>query len=164
MAKLTDILGQEFDSGAVDPQQSFDVLPAGMYSLEITDAEVKDTKAGNGKLMKITHDVIDPEEFAGRKVWANITLRNPNAQAEQIGAQQLSGLCRAAGIGVLQDSDELIGKIVRAKIGIKPASGQYAEQNVVKAYETANAAPAAKPAAPAKPAAAKTAPWQKKTA
>jgi hypothetical protein len=164
MSNLKDIFGQSFNSADVEPQQSFDVLPAGNYTLEVVNAEVRDTKAGDGKYLWIEHDVIDPVEFAKRKVWGNVTLRNPNAQAEQIGAAQLSGLCRAAGIGELEDTDQLIGKVVRAKVAIKPAKDGYEASNTIKAYESANAsAPKAAPAA-AKPAAKPAAPWAKKAA
>lgn len=165
MANLKDVFGQPFNSAEVEPQQAFDTLPAGNYTLEVVNAEVRDTKAGDGKYLWLEHEVIDPAaEFAKRKVWGNVTLRNANAQAEQIGAAQLSGLCRAAGIATLDDTDQLIGKIVRAKLAIKPARDGYEAQNVVKAYESANAT-APKAAAPAARTAAKpAAPWAKKAA
>ncbi len=168
MANLKNIFGAAFDPNAVpqddNAEASFDVLPAGVYTVEITDAEIKDTKTGNGQYIKIAHAVLEPAQFARRKLWNNINIRNPNAQAEQIGAQQLASLCRAAGISVLSDTDELIGKVVRARVAVKAASGQYAESNVVKAYEGATTfAPKSAPA-DAKPgtASAKTPPWAKK--
>jgi hypothetical protein len=162
MANIKELLGQAFDSAAVEPQTAFEPLPAGMYTLEVAEADVADTKKGDGKLLKLKQTVIDPVEYANRVVFSNITLRNPNAQAEEIGARQLSGLCRAAGIGTLQDSDELVGKIVRAKLKVQPAKDGYEASNVVAAYESANAT-APKPAT--KPAPAKTAaPWAKKAA
>jgi hypothetical protein len=166
MAKLTDILGDAFDSNAVEPQQSFDLLPAGTYAVEITDSEIVDTKRGDGKLLKLTLDVIDPGEFVGRKLWSRLNLRNPNPEAERIGQAQLSQLCRAIGIGTLADTDELIGRLVRCKVTIRKGDEKYGDQNEVKAFEAhgtpvpaatkaAVPPPAAKPAAPAKP-------WQKR--
>lgn len=162
MANIKQVLGQAFDSGAVEPQQAFDVLPPGTYTVEISETELQETKSGTGTMLKVVHTVIDPAAFATRKLWKRINIRNQSQQAEQIGQAELSALCRAAGIGVLNDSDELVGKIVRCKVTVKPADGQYPEQNEVKAYESANAsapktAAPAKPPAPAKPAP----PWAK---
>ncbi len=165
MAKLQQVLGAAFDADAVEPQQSFDLLPAGTYTVEITETDVNETKSGTGTLLKVVHRVIDPAEHAGRLLWNRINLRNQNQQAEQIGQAQLSALCRAAGIGVLEDSDDLIGAVVRAKVVIRPARDGYDAQNEVKGYESANASkpPVKAAAAPSKPA-AKSPPWAKKAA
>jgi hypothetical protein len=165
MADLKQVLGASFDSSAVEPAADIgELLPAGQYTVEITDAEVKPTKAGTGSVLKLEHTIIDPEQFARRKVWKYLNLTNPNPQAEQIGRAELSALCRAAGIAVLADSDELLGKVVRARVTVRKGSGDYGDQNEVKGYESASVkaeAPASKPA----PAAAKAAPpWAKKAA
>lgn len=163
MASIKEVYGQAFDSASVEPQQAFEPLPAGTYTLEVAEADVVDTKKGDGKILKLKQTVIDPAEYANRVVFSNITLRNPNAQAEEIGARQLSGLCRAVGIGKLEDTDELIGKIVRAKLKVQPPKDGYEASNVVAAYESAGVA-SPKPAARPAPAKAAAAPWAKKAA
>jgi hypothetical protein len=163
MADITAALGAAFNAAEVEPRADVsELLPAGLYTLEIESAEVKATKAGTGTILKLQHSVIDPEQFARRKVFKTINLANPNPQAEQIGRAELSGLCRAVGIVTLADSDELIGRIVRARVGIRKGTGDYADQNEIKAYESAQAAPAATPAAPKAQVSAKAAPpWAK---
>jgi hypothetical protein len=164
MANLQEVLGGAFDAATVEPQQSFDLLPAGTYTVEITDADIADTKRGDGKLLKLEHAVIDPEQHAGRKLWKRINLRNPNPEAERIGQAELSQLCRALGVGVLKDSDELVGRVVRCKVTIRKGDEKYGDQNEIKGYESAGAtaAPPPPPAPAAKAPAAK--PWQKRAA
>ena len=165
MANIQQILGEAFDSSTVEPQQAFDTLPPGVYTVEIAETEVADTKSGEGKILKIVHTVTEPAQFAGRKLFKRINIAHTNIQAEQIGRAELSALCRAAGIAVLTDSDELIGRRVKAKVVVRPATDKYAEQNEVKAYESAGGSA---PPVNAKPVAAAPAksgpPWTKKAA
>ena len=163
MANIQQILGEAFDSSTVEPQQAFDTLPPGTYTVEISETEVADTKSGEGKILRLVQTVKEPANFAGRKLFKRINIAHTNPQAEQIGRAELSALCRAAGITVLTDSDELIGRVVKAKVVVRPATDKYAEQNEVKAYEAAGASPAPINAAPR--AAAKAAPpWKQKAA
>ena len=103
----------------------------------------------------------------GRKVWQNITLKNANSQAEEIGQAQLSALCRAAGIGVLKDSDQLFQKIVRVRLGLEKGKDGHPDRNKVTAWEAMGGQQpgpsASRPAAntPTPAASAKKAPWQK---
>lgn len=170
MAALTQLFPGGFDAAAVEPDagRSSEPVPPGLYEAEITNAEVKDAKTGNGSYLALEFTILGPTQ-ARRKVWQNITLTNHNDQAQQIGQAQLSALCRAAGIPVLKDSDQLFQKLLRIRVGIEPAKNGYEAKSRVDAYEamgTPSAAPtqAARPAAnaPATPAAgAKKAPWAK---
>ena len=164
MAKLSEILGTSFDSTTVEPREDFtgELLPAGTYTVEILDAEVKATKAGTGQILKIDHQVIDPAQYAKRRVWKSINVANANVQAEQIGRSELSGLCRAAGIAVLDETDQLIGKVVKVKVAIRKGKDGYADQNEVKAYESAQIAPVPTPGAPARTQPRATPPWANK--
>jgi hypothetical protein len=168
MANLASVLGAAFDANSVQPDEGrdFEPLPAGPYEVEISNSEVKDAKSGNGCYLALELTVVGPTH-TGRKVWANVTLRNTNAQAEQIGQAQLSALCRAVGIGVLKDTDELFQKILRVRLKVTPAKDGFPAKNEVTAYEGMGAPQpspsAARPAAnaPAPAAAPKKAPWQK---
>lgn len=167
MTSLSQVFAGGFDANAVPPDagRDFEPLPAGAYEVEISNADVKDTKNGNGCYLALELTVVGPTN-AGRKVWANITLKNSNAQAEQIGAGQLSALCHAAGIPVLKDSDQLFQKIVRVRLKVTPAKDGFQAKNDVTAYEAVGAQqpgptasrPAANAPAPAA-SAAKKAPW-----
>lgn len=166
MADIKEIFGQAFDSQSVEPHEARGgVMPAGTYSLEVVDAEVKPTKKGDGTLLAISFAVIDPEQFAKRRVFENLCIQHPNPQTEQIAQGKLSALCRAVGIVQLDDTDQLLGRVVRARVKIRPAQGQYEEQNEIAAYETAAVPPPATPPVRTPPAQvnAKVAPpWQKR--
>jgi hypothetical protein len=168
MTALTQLFPGGFDANTVQPDEGRDFapMPAGAYTVEVTNAEVKDLASGNGTGLKLELTVIDPEQYAKRKVWANLNIRHSNSQAEQIGQAQLSALCHAVGIPVLKDSDQLFGKILRVRLKIKPAQGGYPAGNEVTAFEAVSGAqpgPAvSRPAANAPAAApAKRVPWQK---
>ncbi len=165
MANIQQLIGEAFDSSSVEPQQAFETLPPGTYTVEISETEIADTKSGEGKILKIVHVVKEPANFAGRKLFKRINIAHTNVQAEQIGRAELSALCRAAGITVLTDSDELIGRTVKAKVVVRPATDKYAEQNEVKSYESAGGSAPPVNARPAAAAPAKSAPpWKQKAA
>ena len=164
MAKLP----TSFDSNAVEPSAPRDntPLPAGLYTVEITNADVKPLKSGNGTGLQLEFTVIDPAQHAKRKVWQNLNIQHSNSQAEQIGQSELSSLCRVVGINVLVDSDQLFQKILRIKTKVRDAQGDYPARAEVAGYEPAGSAlPAANAPAQA-PAAAPAAarPWQRRAA
>ena len=77
--------------------QSFEPVPAGEYILQVTSAELKQTKSGTGLMVNVCFDIIGPE-YQGRKIFQNFNIRNDNTVAENIGKQQLKALTVAAGI------------------------------------------------------------------
>lgn len=170
MASLHQIIPGGFDATTVAPDAgpSNEPIPAGLYEAEITNSEIKDAKTGNGCYLALEFTVVGPTH-ARRKVWQNITLANSNTQAEQIGRGQLSALCHAVNLPKLDDSDQLFQRLLRIRVGIEPAKGQYQAKNNVTGFEQHGSGPvpspsASRPAAnaPAAPAAgAKKAPWAK---
>ena len=145
-----------------DAMNEYDPLPAGWYAAEIDAAAVKDTKAKTGKYLKLEFVVLD-EPHAGRRLFTQINLSNPNAQAVEIGQRELAGLAVACGITALRDSAELLQKQIGVKVKIKADEG-YEPENAVCGYRAIGTAsaptakPAAAPVAKAKPAAAPAAP------
>ena len=163
MAKLP----TAFDSNAVEPSAPREntPLPAGLYTVEITNADVKPLKSGNGTGLSLEFTVIDPAPHAKRKVWQNLNIQHNNAQAEQIGQAELSALCRVVGIPVLEDSDQLFQKILRIRTKVREAQGDYAARAEVAGYEAAGAAqPAANAPSPAASSGAAVPPWKKRAA
>lgn len=155
-----------FDATNVTPQASYQPLPAGVYTTAVVDSDVKPTQKGGTQAI-FTLQVVDGP-FAGRKVFARLNVRNASAEAERIGQAQLSALCHAAGVLQLQDTSQLHGKVVRAKVTVrKDETGQYGDSNDVKAFEAAGGAGAQAPAftnatvPAAAPAQAAVPPWQK---
>ena len=148
---------------------NFDPLPAGWYIGTITQAELKDTKAGNGQYIKLRYDITGPTH-QGRVVFGNLNIKNANPKAEEIGRQQLGDIMRAIGLAKVTDTDQLIGGQITIQLQVKE-DAQYGPSNEVKGFRSVSgsAAPAAAAAMPAKtaaPAPAATAkaapPWVKK--
>jgi hypothetical protein len=153
-----------FDATAVAPQQTYTPLPAGVYTTAIVDSEVKGTKSG-GTQAVFQLQVVEGE-FTGRKVFARINIANPSPEAERIGQSQLSALCHACGVLQLQDTSQLHGKVIRARLTVrKDTTGQYGDSNEVKGFEAPGGTQPAPVAAPvAAPAAAAIPPWKKSAA
>ena len=159
-------LPQSF-SAAELPQsdRSYDPIPEGWYDVEIKGAELRTTKAGTGQYIAVRYDVTGPTH-AGRVIYGNLNVSNPNPKAEEIGRQQLGELMRSIGLGVVQDTDQLIGGRLSIKVSIRK-SEQYGDSNDVKGFKAlaggaapaAPSAPAPQPAAAPAPAAASAPPW-----
>ena len=160
------LLPQSFDvASAPQSERNFDPLPEGWYSVKITNAELKPTKSG-GQMIALRYDVTGPTA-AGRVVFGNINIQNPSPKAEEIGRQQLGELCRAIGLGRVDDTDQLIGHDVTVKLSIS-RDETYGDRNEVKGYKAVSGSVAPRPAAatpyPTAPAAPTKAapPWAKK--
>ena len=139
---------------------NFEPLPAGWYTATISQAELKDTKAGNGQYIKLRYDVTGPSH-QGRVVFGNLNIKNPNPKAEEIGRQQLRSIMEALGIARLTDTDQLIGGNLKVKLKIK-SDPQYGDKNEVSGFgsvgsKPAVSAPASAPAPTAKSSSAP--PW-----
>lgn len=135
----------------------FEALPEGEYHVKIDDCELCNTKAGDGQYFKFKLKVTG-DKYTGRVLFANVTRRNPNEKAEQIGQGQLRTIMTACGLATLQDTDQLIGGELIVRVAQREYQG--AMQNEVKGYKIASDAvppvitePATKKSAP---------PWAKK--
>ena len=144
---------------------NFEPLPEGWYNATITGAEVKPTKAGDGKYIAAKYTITGPSH-QGRVVFGNLNIKNASTKAEEIGRQQLGEIMRAIGLAKVTDTDQLIGGNLGIKLVVK--TGEYAG-NEIKGYKSlGSGSPAAvapfKPVGPAAGAApAKSAPpWAKK--
>lgn len=151
---IADLYGEAVPTDREDAATGFEALPPGWYSVLIEAAEVRDNKAGTGKYLWLELTVVG-ESYANRKLFARITLVNPNEKAVEIGMRELAALGQACELAAISDTSELIDKVidVRVKIG-KPRDG-YDADNEITAYAPhgtksggGEAAPAAK--APAK--------------
>jgi hypothetical protein len=163
----------EFNTDSVEKREnSYELLPAGWYTAQVTESEIAPLKSGNGQALKLTIEVLQ-DGYRGRKVWARLNVRHTNQQAESIAQQQLRELCESIGLARFRDTTELHNKPMQIKVKIrKDETGQYEDQNEVSGFKPAAggaapmAAAAPRPAAPAAnaPAAGATPPWQKRAA
>lgn len=146
-----------FNARNVAPELPRDPIPAGVYLAHIIESDVVATKTG-GQMLKLTHEIIDGP-CKGRRVWSNINVQNPSAEAERIGQAQLSALCHAVNVLDLTrcGSEGLHMIPLRMRVSIRPAGPDKQgvprdAQNEVKGYEAATGAPAPAAAQSAAPA------------
>ena len=118
-------------------------IPEGDYKAVVKSAEVQTTKAGNGQYIKVRFDITG-DTHAGRVVFSNINIRNPNPKAEEIGRQQLGELARALGIKTVNDTDQLIGGHCQIKVVVRQSEG-YDPQNEIKRFKAIDGAAMPKP-------------------
>lgn len=137
-----------FNAAEVKPQDSFEPLPAGWYTVMITDSEFKPTKAGTGQYLQLELQVIEGEH-EGRRVWTTLNLDNPNATAVEIAQRELSAICRAVGVMAPNDSIELHDKPFEVKLSVAPPKDGYEAKNKAKGYRALGGAEEAAPAAAA---------------
>ena len=152
---MTDLSG--FNAEEVEPQGSFDPIPAGWYTCMITESEMKPTKNNTGEYLQLRLDVIEGEH-ENRVLFDRLNLNNPNQTAVEIAQRQLSAICRAVGVMQPKDSSDLHDKPLRVKVSIRPAGNGYDASNEVKAYEAVQNGGGA--AAPASSGGTAKKPWQ----
>lgn len=130
-------LNTAFDASAHDTTaRDYEDLPNGIYDLETVAGELKPTSTG-GTMLALQYSVIAPENFAGRRIFANMNIENSSAKAQEIGQQELASLCRALELSTINDTDELLLKSFRAKVGMEKqgADPKYKPRNkVVRFY------------------------------
>ncbi len=158
----------DFDATEIEPSAPIEVLPPGSYTVQISQAEKRPTRDGNGAYLWIEMDIIDGAH-SGRKIWDRLNIWNRNETASSIAKQSLSAICRAVNEPRIKSFEPLMHKPLIAVVKVKPAGPDKQgvdrdASNEVKGYLPSKAAPAgARPAprpvaaaatgAPAKPAA-----------
>ena len=155
-------LSQSFDvSDLPKSEKNYAPLPAGWYSATITEAEIKQTKAGTGEYISVKYSITGPTH-QGRGIYGNLNIKNSSPKAEEIGRQQLGEIMRAIGLARVDNTDQLIGKSLSIKLSVK-SSEQYGDDNEVKGFKALEGGAMPALASSAAPAAAKAAPpWAKK--
>ena len=140
----------------------FAPLPNGWYTAKVTDAQLKDTRAGTGRYINVRYDIMGPTH-QGRVVFGMLNIQNQNDVAERIGVQQLGSLLRSIGVEDFSDTDQLIGGECQIRLATEK-SAEYGDKNKVTAWKAMGDSPAAKPAAAPTPTqgSGSTPPWIKK--
>ena len=147
-----------FDANNVDPSVALDPIPAGKYIAVITESEMKLTKAGGGKYLQLTFQIIDGE-YKGRLAWVRLNLENKSEMTVRIARAELSAICRACGVMQPKDSIELHGVPLEITVGLKRRDDTGELGNVVKAYARKGSGAASRPAVAAGP--ASSPPWKR---
>lgn len=145
MANFNELFGQSFNAQEQASNNSFDVIPAGWYPVQVEDVSEKDTKSG-GKMLKVMFCIVG-EQCNGRKLFTHFNVRNASAKAVEIAMRELGILCVACGIPNAASTDQLIGGVCEAQVIVKNHP-DYGDQNEIKKYRSISGS-ARKPAAPA---------------
>lgn len=175
-------LGMQFNANEVEPASGgFEVIPAGKYTVQIVNSEMRETKSGNGQFLWLEMAIMDGPH-ANKRLFERLNLVNPNDRAVEIAQRTLSALCHATGQMSVSDSEQLHNRSIVANVKVKPAgpdkSGTHREAyNEIGGYEavsghrpaaaTGMARDVAASEARVAPAAAKPAaapPWRRQTA
>lgn len=122
-----------FNAATVEPDTGFTLIPAGVYTAQITDSKVYPTKANTGTILELTFQILEGQQH-NRLVWARINIQNANPKAEEIGKRQLSSICHAVGLLQLQDSTQLHGKPMKIRVKITK-DDQYGDKNEINGFE-----------------------------
>jgi hypothetical protein len=80
-------------SNAEDVKSS--TLPKGNYHVSVTNAELKNSQAGN-PMLKLEYTVQDGT-YKGRKLWKSFMLEHDNKKVVDIARSQIKAMCLAAG-------------------------------------------------------------------
>ena len=119
-----------FDANSVEIT-SRDPIPAGVYEALICDSEVRPTRSGNGKGINLTFEILSGPH-KGRKVFAWINFQHPKAEAQRIGQEELARICKAVGVGKLDDTAQLHNLPMMITVAIDKNDPS---RNVIKAYK-----------------------------
>jgi hypothetical protein len=147
------MLGQLGNMTEVKVSNGFEPIPAGKYRAQVTETELKQTKAQDGQLLKAKFEILDGE-FAGRAIFTNYNLVNKNKQAQEIGLGQLKALATYSGHpnpNMIRNSEELHNRPVVITVKLRPAKGEYDASNDIVSYESVGGQSATTPKPPAAP-------------
>ena len=129
-------LGMTINVNDLPQDEKSGPIPAGYYTTKIEESEIKPTKNGDGRYIKLKLRVQGPTH-ANAVLYTNINIVNANQDAERIGKAQLRSIMESIGLQTITDTDQLIGGVVDVKVMIEKRTyqGIEKEENVVKYFK-----------------------------
>lgn len=132
----TDI--DKLDGTGPDLEQArhYELIPVDWYLVEITGAEVKETRNKQG-MMLVAEFTIICDKYAGRKVWSNFNILNSSEKAQEIGQRELGRMLKALGYDEKErfsNENNLLGQMLEIRIEIEKGDGNYDDKNVAKKF------------------------------
>lgn len=159
MADLGQVFGNAtFDASKVDPNEGFDVIPAGEYEAAIVKSDIVPNSKGTGKILKLQLQIVSGQ-YQNRVIFDQLNIENPNEEAKKISLAQLSSICRAVNVLTPRDTSELHDKTMRISVKVKD-DATFGKQNKISAYKPRLAGTPA-PAPAMAGSGAPSAPWAK---
>jgi len=139
---MANLNGLSLDPNVQESNGEFTVLPAGRYKAALVGDELKDNKAGTGKILVLKIQIVEGQ-FASEIVNDNINITNPSAKAQAIGQGTLKRICNLCNVQYPPaDTAGLMGKPMVVTVGVEEfisnASGKTLKSNKIKKYEVAN--------------------------
>jgi len=126
-----------FNALEIQPQSTYEPIPADWYKCVIANAEEKPNSKKTGAYLELRIEVIDGQ-YQGRLVFDRLNLINPNSVAVDIARRSLASIAKAISVDV-KDSVELLDKPLMVKLAVRPAENGYDASNEVKGYDAAGA-------------------------
>ena len=125
--------------------QDYSPLPEDEYAFKIERVELKDTLANDGNKYLEVQCVVTEGKHAKRKFFDKLHIVNKNETAQAIGRRTLTQLRVIAGIqeNGLTNTDQLIGVVGVAKLGMEISTEGRAPKNKVSFYKPMPAGAAA---------------------
>lgn len=108
----------------------FEPWRAGDYDFNVHDASEEVSEAGN-EMVKLTIHVLNPE--GQRRTVFDYLVNSDKAQWKIRHFAEAVGMVAQYEAGEMETAD-IVGRMGRLKLRIKPAQGQYATQNAVNDY------------------------------
>jgi hypothetical protein len=117
----------------------FEAIPAGHYTVIMTEAKWKETSSGTGRYLECTFQVVEGD-YKNRKLWGKLNLQNPKPDAVTIAKRQFADICKAVQVASPRNVSELFNKPLSVRVTIQEWNGD--KRNEVKAYKPLGAAQA----------------------
>lgn len=133
--------------------------PAGEYTMQVVNSDMRTTKSGTGQYLWLEFDILSGP--ARGKFWDRLNLLNDNPKTVEIANRQLSAICNALDIVALDDSEKLHMKPLRVQLKVTESRDGSLQNSAKYLPLSAKAAPAAAAPAPAAAAPAQK-PWERK--
>ena len=152
----------QFNATDFDPSTGAgSVWEPGIYGVQITNSEFKETKKKDGWMLVLTMTSTEAE-MRGKTIVARLNVNNPNPTAVEIAMRELSAICHVVGVLNVQDTQQLHGRPFKISVDKEERNDKPGSfSNNIVAYMDINGNPPGKggagapaaPAAPAQPAA-----------
>lgn len=126
-----------FNPGNIPVQEDdFNPIPEGIYRCMVESVDVKENSTHTGQICKIQMGILGPVQ-AGRKLFDNFNLANPNPEAVRIGQEQLAKFCLACNGDArpVGHPHELLNKVVAVKVKHK-REGDRVRENCYYMHES----------------------------
>ena len=120
----------------VKEEQSFDPMPAGIYSAIISGAEMKTPQSGKADYLSLEYTIAEGE-FKDRKVWDSLSINSDNVKASNIAKSRLKAVAIATCIDLktFSDPEMLLNRLLNITVGVQAAKDNFGAKNTVKKVE-----------------------------